>query len=203
MEKIKLAIAKNITELRKDYGYTQFELAEKLNYSDKSVSKWERAEAVPDVVVLKEIADLFGVTLDYMVSSEHSPKTQPMLYIRRKLQNRAFITGISLILVWLIAAIAFVILDLTMSGIKFHWLTFVYSVPATMIVWLVLNSIWFNQRRNFLIVSLLMWSVLLAIFVTFLFFSINVWKILFLGIPAQVIIFMWSRIRSRKASENQ
>ena len=75
MTDLKNIIAKNISDLRRENGYTQFELAEKLNYSDKSVSKWERAEAVPDVAVLKEIADLFGVTLDYMVEEEHKQKT--------------------------------------------------------------------------------------------------------------------------------
>jgi len=140
MDYIKKAIAKNITELRKEYGFTQIELAEKLNYSDKSISKWERAEAIPDVVVLKEIADLFGVSLDYMIELEHSQTTKSKLYIKRKLHNRAFITGMSIIVVWLLAMLTFIVLDITIGGIKLHWLTFVYSVPLTMVVWLIFNS---------------------------------------------------------------
>ena len=198
MEQIKKAIAKNISELRKEFGYTQLELAEKLNYSDKSISKWERAEAIPDVIILKEIADLFGVSLEYMVELEHAPKTISKLNIRRKIHNRAFITGMCIIVVWLLATLAFVVLDITIGEIKLHWLSFVYSVPLTMIVWLIFNSIWFNKRRNFLIVSFLMWTSLLAIFISLLLFGINTWKILTLGIPGQVIILMWSRLKSKK-----
>ena len=198
MEQIKKAIAKNISELRKEFGYTQLELAEKLNYSDKSISKWERAEAIPDVIILKEIADLFGVSLDYMVELEHAPKTISKLNIRRKIHNRAFITGMCIIVVWLLATLAFVVLDITIGEIKLHWLSFVYSVPLTMIVWLIFNSIWFNKRRNFLIVSFLMWTSLLAIFISLLLFGINTWKILTLGIPGQIIILMWSRLKSKK-----
>ena len=74
-------IGKNIAELRKSSGLTQLELAEKLNYSDKSVSKWERGESLPDIVVLKSVADLFEVTLDYLVEEEHDgkPVTKEML----------------------------------------------------------------------------------------------------------------------------
>ena len=67
MEDIKPIIAKNITALRQGAKMTQIELAERLNYSDKSVSKWERAESLPDITVLKAIADMFEVPLDYLV----------------------------------------------------------------------------------------------------------------------------------------
>lgn len=201
MSELKNIIAKNISDLRRDRGYTQLELAEKLNYSDKSVSKWERADAIPDVAVLKEIADLFGVTLDYMVEEEHKTKAKDKISNFKKLHNHAFITGICVLAVWLIALAGFVIADIIAGGIKFTWLSFVYAVPLTFIVWLVLNSIWFNKRRNYFIISLLMWSTLLALVVTFVFFEVNVWKILLLGIPAQIIILFWSRIEYKKVSK--
>ena len=71
-EDIPKNIAKNITELRKNAGMTQARLAEEIGYSDKSVSKWERGDGVPDIVCLKNIADLFGVSVDYLLESEHS-----------------------------------------------------------------------------------------------------------------------------------
>lgn len=199
MEDLKNIVAKNISDLRKHHGFTQFELAEKLNYSDKSVSKWERGESIPDVVVLKELSDLFDVSLDYMVESEHKVKHEPKQTVKRKIHNYSFITGISILLVWLVATMAFVILDITIPGIKAHWLSFVYAVPVSMIVWLVLNSVWFNPRRNFLIISFLMWSLLISIFVTFMTF--NIWKIFVLGIPGQIIIFMWSKLRSKNQNK--
>ena len=70
MEDLKKIIAKNITDLRTAKGITQLELAEKLMYSDKNISKWERAEAVPDVVVLKTLADMYGITVnDFLVEN--------------------------------------------------------------------------------------------------------------------------------------
>ena len=68
MENLKLIIAKNITELRRAASMTQLDLAQKLNYSDKAVSKWERAESVPDISVLKSVAELFGVTVDHLIT---------------------------------------------------------------------------------------------------------------------------------------
>ena len=70
MDQIKEAVAQNITALRTAAGLTQLELAERLNYSDKAVSKWERGEALPDVVVLKQIGDVFGVTVNDLISSK-------------------------------------------------------------------------------------------------------------------------------------
>lgn len=196
MDELRSIIAENISELRKSHGYTQLELAERLNYSDKSVSKWERGDSVPDIAVLKELSELFGVSLDYMVEKEHKIKNEPKQRLKDKLYNHGFITGICVLLVWLLATLVYVILDIVTVGITKHRLAFVYAVPVSMIVWLVFNSIWFNKRRNFLIISLLMWSVLISLFVTF--FPFNIWQIFVLGIPGQVIILLWSRIRLKR-----
>ena len=72
MDELKNIIAENLQSLRRDAGMTQAALAEKLNYTDKAVSKWERGESVPDVAVLRDIADLFGVTVDYLLRSDHT-----------------------------------------------------------------------------------------------------------------------------------
>ena len=57
-------IGKNIMRLRKMANMTQSDLAEQLNYSDKSVSKWEQGNGIPDVRILVRLSELFGVTLD-------------------------------------------------------------------------------------------------------------------------------------------
>lgn len=195
MENLNLIIAKNISDIRKENKLTQLELAERLNYSDKAVSKWERGESLPDIAVLKEFADMFGVTLDYLVTTEHKKLPESIHFIKNKIHNRGFITGISILLVWLIATIIFVITDTTVANIKINWLVFVYAVPVSMVVWLIFNSIWFCKHRNFLIISILMWSVIAAVFVTFLPFGFNIWKLFLLGIPGQIIIFMWSKLK--------
>lgn len=205
MDELKSIIAENIQILRRDAGMTQATLAERLNYTDKAVSKWERGESVPDVAVLRDIADLFGVTVDYLLRRDHTEAAEamPIHSKRRRLSNHASITCMSVILVWLLATFAFVIVDIVSSSVHAHWLAFVYAVPVSMIVWLVFNSIWFNRRRNFLIISLLMWSVLGAFFVTLLPLSADLWQIFGLGIPGQAIILLWSRLRgaSRMSEE--
>ncbi len=203
MEEMKSIIAKNISELRQSKGWTQIELAGRLNYTDKAISKWERAESVPDVTVLVQIADLFEVPLDYLVRAEHDaePVKKTALGVRAR-RNYGFITGMSILLVWLIALLTFVVLALSTDITRFHWLTFVYAVPVSMIVWLVLNSIWFDRHRNYLIISLLMWSLLGAVCLTLLPFVAKTWLLLALGLPGQIIILLWSRLKF-KSNEDE
>ncbi len=199
MVDIKSTIAKNIARLRQRKGMTQIELAEQLNYSDKAVSKWERGESLPDISVLLEIAKLFEVTLDYLVQEEHKEK-QP----KRKKEplsaryNRGFITGVSLMLVWLLALLAFVVISLLVEGNQGQWTAFLYAIPICLVAWLTFNSTWFDTRVNYLIVSLLMWSCLACIHVSLLVFAgRNTWLLYLLGIPGQIIILMWMGIKPR------
>ena len=174
MKDIKSIVAKNITELRISNKMTQFELAEKLNYSDKAVSKWERAESLPDLSVLAEIADLFGVTLDYLVKPEHK-NGEKILTSKKVLKySRTIITMVSILCVWFVALLGFVLVTLIFPNCKNEWLSFIYAIPATAIVWLVLNSVWFDKRWNYLIISILMWSSLVSIQVTVYLFMIDI-----------------------------
>ncbi len=190
---IKPIIAKNIAELRQRAGMTQLELAERLNYTDKAVSKWERGESIPDVAVLVEIAGLFQVTLDDLVK-EHT--TLPTPNQKKHRHNRGFITGMSVLLVWLIATAIFVPLLISLPGAIQIYLPYVWAVPASMIVWLVLNSIWSDRRRNYLIISLMVWSLLAGIHLTVL-PAANIWQIYLLGIPGQIIILLWSKVKEK------
>ena len=196
MNDIKSILAKNITDLRLAKGMTQLELAEQLHYSDKAVSKWERGESVPEIATLKAIADLFGVTLDHLVT-EQSPeeKKEPAPERKRRIQNRSIVTTICAVAVWFVALLAFVVIDMIPAEIDGSWLAFVYAVPCTLLLWLVFNSVWFNPRTNFIIISCLVWSALATVHVTCETFGLNVWKIYLLGIPAQVVIILWSRIK--------
>ena len=202
MEDIKGIIAKNIAELRQSNNMTQLELAEKLNYSDKTISKWERAESSPDIAILVEIAQLFGVTLDYRVQSEHD-KASAEEVVEEKSNgprfNKRAISNLSESGAWFVAIFAFVITTMIINRISFQYLYFVYALPVALIVRLVFNSIWFNPRHNYFIISLLMWSILVCIHVTFLYFGINAALIYLLGIAGQIIIILWSYIARPKA----
>ena len=194
MTDYKRIIANNITELRKAVPYTQAELAQKLNYSDKAVSKWERGESIPDVVVLKQIADLFGVTVDYLLEEVHPLKSTMQNMPRQLKKNRALITGLACMLVFLIATVGFVILSLT-TQITRLWLLYIYAIPICAVLLIVFNSVWGKKKRNFFFISLLMWGLLLSVYLTIGIYA-N-WLIFVMGIPGQVIIVMWSGIKAR------
>lgn len=198
MDDLKQIIAKNIVELRHLHGITQAALAQQLNYSDKAVSKWERGESVPDVSVLKNIADIFGVTVDYLLSDVHNEKEEePIDITHLKKNNRLLITGISCLLVLLVATIVFVVMRLSLGASTWNWLIFLYSVPACTVVVLVFNSVWFNPRYNFIIISVLMWSVLAGAYLTSLALTIDLTLLFVLGLPAQIIIILWSRLKNK------
>lgn len=194
MEDLKITVAKNIADLRKAANMTQLDLASRLNYSDKAVSKWERGESLPDVTTLKTIAEIFSVTVDYLLQEEHLQETIPVQqYSKHRRRNRGLIAAMSSVLVWLIATFVFVNIDLISKQFHRHWLIFVYAVPATAIVLLVFNSIWGRRKLNFLIISIEVWSLLAAVYLTAL--PYNLWLIFFIGIPAQIIICLWAGLR--------
>ncbi len=195
MNDVKATVAANIARLRTECGMTQLELATKLNYSDKAVSKWERGESLPDITVLVAIADLFSVSLDTLVREHDPEKIKPAEPTHR--YSRRVITCVAVVLVWLIATAAFVVMSLPAVALPMAWLSFVHAVPASLIVWLVLNSVWLKPRTNYLIISLLVWAVLAAAYLTLLAFGLNWWVLFLIGIPAQVIVLLWSRIKKK------
>lgn len=197
MNDIKSIVAKNIAELRQTSGMTQLELAEKLNYSDKAVSKWEHADSMPDISVLVEISELFGVPLDYIIRAEHNDNEIKAETPKKAKYSHSIITAVSVLLVWFIAVFAFVLISLIWRSAKHEWICFIYAVPVSSIVWLVFNSIWSNPRRNYFIISILMWSTLLSVHLTLLPFGINIWLIYLLGIPGQIIILLWSVMKKK------
>ena len=198
---IKSAIAANIAELRRKSGMTQQDLADALSYTDKAVSKWERAESIPDVVILKRIADLFGVTVDYLLrDNRDDPLSIPLPPSHRRYKH-GLIMGICILLVWLLATLAFVVVTPLETSFSAGWLIFLYAVPVSSVVWLVFNSVWFNPKINYIAISLLMWTVFASVHLT----AQNaigvpaqkIWMIYLLGIPGQVIILLWSGMGRR------
>lgn len=196
MKDVKGIVAANISALRQANNMTQLELAQRLNYSDKTISKWERGESAPDVSVLVEMAELFGVTLDYMVTDGHDDV--PTVPIRGPKHNRRAIAYICESGGWMIAILAFIITTLVFGKMSFQYLYFLYALPVVLVVKLVFNSIWFNPRHNYLIISVLVWSALAAVHITFLYFGINISVVYLLGIAGQIVIILWSFVSKPK-----
>ena len=199
MEDLKMIIAGNIGQLRRKTGMTQLELAEKLNYSDKAISKWERGESIPDVVTLKALADLFSVSVDYLLRAEHPVESEiKREYTKRQRRNHILITLMSCVLVWLVGIYIHAMVGVMLPHESRLWLIYAYAVPVTLIVFLVLNSVWGHRRHNFIVISALVWSVLSCIYISLLLFaSVNMWLLFVIGVPAQVIVCLWSGLRRK------
>lgn len=120
MNDIKSIVAKNIAELRQSNNMTQLELAEKINYSDKAISKWERAESSPDISVLVDIAAVFGVTVDYLVKADHAEAPVKESEAPKRQYNRKPIAYIAESVAWLVAIVAFIITTLIVKGMTFQ-----------------------------------------------------------------------------------
>jgi transcriptional regulator with XRE-family HTH domain len=141
LTELKAIIAENIAILRKSKMMTQSDLAIKLNYSDKAVSKWERGESVPDIVVLKSIADLFGVTVDYLLTRDHKVyKEERKAVKKRKKNNQIFITLMGIVAVWLVAVVIFLNFNSFLSELNGKWLVFIYAVFVSSVVGIILTA---------------------------------------------------------------
>jgi transcriptional regulator with XRE-family HTH domain len=189
MEDLKVVFASNLIRLRTDAGMTQAQLAEKLNYSDKSVSKWERGEALPDVIVVKTMADLFGVTVDFMLTSHDQWQPAPM----KTHVSTSTITIIVQLGIWTVAALLFVIFWMLNS---FQWVIFAAALPASLITLLVLNSVWGRRKYNLATVSLLILSLLGLLYVMFA--KYRPWQLFLLAVPALAIVWFSFHVRRKK-----
>ncbi len=187
MENLKVIIAKNIVLLRTGAHLTQAELAERLNYSDKAVSKWERGESLPDITVIKAIADMFGVTVDWLLRENGESPAPDSNKTKKK---RKMITLLAVCAVWFIAVLTFAVMFFCGFGVQ--WLTFVAAVPASFIVLLVFNCIWGKRTLIMPIVSLLLWTLIAFIYLLLLTaFAQNFWALFLVGLPAQAAVVFW------------
>ena len=204
---INTKIAKNLTAYRKAAGLTQAELAEKINYSDKSVSKWESGNGVPDVYTLMQLATLFGVTLNDLVGDGALPNAQ-----KKNTGLHILIMLLSSGLVWLVATCFFVVMQIVSPG-KAWWLAFIYAIPINSILIIVYASVWKYRILNFIAISTLIWTAITCLYLTVRFVSIalgasygGLWMVFLLGVPLQVLEILWvffrTLFRRRKQEES-
>lgn len=211
-ERLKSVIGANIAAYRKRGSLTQAGLAEKLNYSDKAVSKWERGESVPDVLTLVQLAELFHVSVnDLLVDPDALPEKTGVVQqameqvvektLKRK-ANKSIILMLCSVLVWFVALLFFVIVS--SLRIPYSWLAFFYAIPVNAIVLLSMRSAWHDFRWNRGLISVIMWGCLISIYMSLLILAkLNIWKIFLLGIPGQLAIFLWFRMFSSNRDKEE
>ena len=200
MDELKLVVASNLIKLRQKAGMTQAELGEKLNYSDKTVSKWERGESIPDAFNLLRLAQIYGLTVDDLL---HDDTVWQDPVEKAKAEERAnaptfssgMVTLVAIVGIWTMAVIMFVVCWLVLEQVL--WLIFACAVPVSLVTLLVLNSVWNKGRHNMLIVM-----ALVAALVTLVFLFLvrrKPWQLFLILIPAEILVVLCFNIRRKKA----
>ena len=190
LSELKLVTAGNLIKLRTGRGMTQAELGALLNYSDKTISKWERGEAIPDAYVLTQIAELFGVSVDALLSPpERWSPPEPEKDEERSYSVRA-ILAIAVLGVWTLALSAFVALWLAHI---ICWQIFVVALPVSILTYLVLICVFDRKKQLKFVVAIFVLSLFLMMYL--LFFHSNPWQIFLVAILAEVLVFLSFRVR--------
>ena len=192
MENVKEIIAKNLVELRRSHKLTQQALAEKLNYTDKAVSRWEHAETLPDIETLCRVCDIYGVKFEYLLQKEQPPERNNPHIKRGDTGSKVVITLTAACTVWLIVTVLYALMW-QMNP----WTLFIWALPATCLVLFFANYLFFGSKIfRILSSSFLAWTLLLSVYVELLIRnSDNIWSIFIVGAPLQAIIILMENIK--------
>lgn len=179
---------------------TQNELAEKFSYSDKAISKWEHGEALPSVEVLQQLADFYGVSLDFL-THEITPENQKKYPSPTATKvNKTVITGLAVSLVWILAVVA-------CTGSSFfsenlYWMSFIWAIPLSFLIVLIFNAIWGPRKYRAFYITMFSWTLISALYLE-LGFDLpesqgwKLWTLFFLGVPTTIAAILWSHVKIR------
>ena len=196
---IKTTVANNLIALRKSKGLTQADVANALTYSDKSVSKWEHADSLPDISILSALADMYGVTLDYLT---HEDAEERLSYMNEKekpeRERQLTIEVLTVTIVFLCATILFVYGYCFASvPTQDFWIAYLWAIPISALFLWNYNRKWHkNKLQSTILLSILLWSLLLCIYLQF--GNYKLWLIFILGVPMEIIIVLSSNLTKFK-----
>lgn len=187
---IKTTVASNLIALRKSKGLTQADVANVLNYSDKSVSKWEHADSLPDISILSALADMYGVTLDFLT---HEDAEEQLAYVNGKhkpdRERQLTIEILAVTIILLCSTVAFVYGYCFREVQYVFWQAYLWAIPASSILLLYFNRVWHkNILASIILKSILLWSLLLCIYLQF--FDYKLWMIFIIGVPIEAIFIL-------------
>lgn len=188
-EALRQLIAENIAYYRRQNGDTQAGLAEKLNYSDKSVSKWERADGTPDIFILSKIAGLYGITVQDLLRTKKVPKSHT---------RHVLITLLSIGLVWLTMTVLFCASRIFDVLPQWAWLLFIYAVPISGIVWEVFSALWWSLWMQALSGSLILWGTGLSLVLSIQLRSVLLLLVICAVVQVLLILFFLLKYQNKK-----
>ena len=196
MRDIRPIISRNLAMLRKEKGLTQAELAEKLNYSDKAISRWEHGDTLPDVNVLCELCDFYGITLNDLADEECKTRENETIKLSKEMNTyKIWRSILSATIVWLLATLIFTY-DLAISNSSKLWVLFVWAIPVSTVAFYIFGKGFLNSLVRFILSSCIMWSIIASIFCSLLPYAF--WQLFLIGVPLEVIIFLTYKMKKYK-----
>ena len=187
MKALSEIVAENLIALRKKAGLTQQDLADQLAYSDKTVSKWELGKAIPSVDVLKELADFYGVTVDYLISENDVQVKMDEDKEKKERNNRIIVLFLIGTIIYLIATVVFV-WTIMMKSMSPMWQVFIWATAlAALVVADIVRRRMRTQKIAWLILSsIFVWSFIAGWYFQFL--DQNIWYIFIVGAPIEILL---------------
>ena len=197
MKDVKSIVAKNLTGLRKKKGLTQVELAERLNYSDKAISRWEHGETMPDINMLYELCEFYGITMNDLVDEDCKIEEIDQNAEKRARTYRVWLGILTGSVVWLFASVFFAFSQIFKP--QGYWVIFVWAVPLSCIVLQYVCRSVFGWIIKFILTSIDVWTILAAMYLHFLvIFGANLWMIFIIGVPLETLAFLWQKMLKYK-----
>lgn len=190
---LRKTIGKNIALYRKANRDTQAALGQKLSYTDKAVSKWERGESLPDICVLSRIAELYGISVGILIG-EQKPQLQASPYMR------LFIFLLSAALTFVIATVLIVAFEI--FNVPFNsWLFLLYAAAITALLAVVFSSLWWGLKIQLAAWSSLIWLGGLTVFLTVP--GVVTAKGLLICVALQAVVTFWILYRLSRIPPQQ
>ena len=189
---LKLIFASNLIRLRQSAGMTQAELGEKINYSDKTISKWERGEAIPDAFVLTQLSAIFSVSVDSLLAEDGGAAFSAPAKVS---YNPIYIALTCVAGIFTLCLLEFVLVWMIVD--KFHWSVLFAALPLSLIALLIMNSVWAGGKNNSFLIGALVATLILLTYLIAFQFKYNIWQLLLVIVPAELIVFLACRIRTR------
>ena len=196
MANVKEMVRTNLIKLRKEHKWTQMELAERIGYSDKAISRWETGEVNPDIETLDKLADLYGVHVSVFFSEYDTKEYKAKSFRENQLGRKIAVWILMVAALWYIGIMIFIYSSTFKVDSSRNWLIYIWLLPITFGVSFLFNKKWGNDIFGIIFSSLLCWSLLTAIYLQFL--KYNVYLLFISGAPIQVSIFLLAYMRMKK-----
>lgn len=197
MENLNEVVAKNLIKYRSLAGLTQKALAKKINYTDKTISQWENGDRLPDLSVLVELSNLYKIKLDDFINTS-SPEDEIIISKKYANKKQCLWAALSIGIILFVSSIMFFSLSMFESTYVIAYLSFIYAIPITGIVLLILSLIWWNTLTNILFTSLIDWGIILSLSLSIK--SINVLHLIFCGLIFEILIVVFYFLLVKKSN---